>query len=77
MSGQRFCGEIRGNEFIPTTKCPGIIKVQIRVFAEAPVEFLELFGKLTGSCCICGRTLTNEESVIRGIGPICAQRFGI
>lgn len=34
------------------------------------------FGKLYGVCCICGRTLTNEESIAAGIGPICAGKQG-
>lgn len=34
------------------------------------------FGKLYGTCVMCGRTLTNEESIARGIGPICASRQG-
>lgn len=33
------------------------------------------YGHRTGSCCVCGRTLTNPESVAAGIGPICAGRF--
>lgn len=33
-------------------------------------------GKQTGSCAICGRHLENAESVERGIGPICADKFG-
>lgn len=43
---------------------------------EAEQVFSE-FGKNFGTCCICGRDLTNEESVAQGIGPICRQRaFG-
>lgn len=35
------------------------------------------FGKLYGTCAICGRTLTNELSIAIGIGPICGGReFG-
>lgn len=34
------------------------------------------YGRMTGNCGCCGRALTNEESVARGIGPICAERFG-
>ncbi len=26
-------------------------------------------------CCICGRTLTTPESVERGIGPICVEKY--
>ncbi len=28
-------------------------------------------GKKTGTCCCCGRTLTNKLSIELGIGPIC------
>lgn len=34
------------------------------------------FGQLYGICCICGLTLTNEESIELGIGPICRQKQG-
>jgi hypothetical protein len=33
------------------------------------------YGKLYGVCCVCGRTLTNEESIEAGIGPVCAGKF--
>lgn len=33
------------------------------------------WGALYGTCCVCGRTLTNEESIEAGIGPICASKF--
>lgn len=35
------------------------------------------YGKETGSCCLCGALLTNEESVKAGIGPICGGRWKI
>jgi len=33
------------------------------------------YGKRTGQCCQCGRTLTVKESIEAGIGPICAGKF--
>ena len=33
------------------------------------------FGALYGTCCVCGRTLTNEESIEYGIGPVCRTRY--
>lgn len=43
---------------------------------DAESVFAE-YGKRFGVCCMCGRELTNEESVAAGIGPICQQRaFG-
>jgi hypothetical protein len=35
------------------------------------------FGHKTGACGCCGRELTQELSVKTGIGPVCAERFGI
>lgn len=32
-------------------------------------------GRETGICAICGRELTNPESIARGMGPVCAERF--
>lgn len=33
------------------------------------------YGKATGVCGICFRTLSNPNSLARGIGPICAKKF--
>lgn len=33
------------------------------------------FGALYGTCCVCGRTLTDEKSIAAGIGPICAGKM--
>lgn len=32
------------------------------------------FGRETGTCCSCGRALTNPASIEAGIGPVCAGR---
>lgn len=34
------------------------------------------FGHLHGVCFVCCRALTDPESVKRGIGPVCATKFG-
>lgn len=38
------------------------------------VEEAKAWGALYGSCCVCGRVLTKEESIADGIGPVCAAR---
>lgn len=38
------------------------------------LEQAKKFGALYGTCCVCGRTLTDETSIAEGIGPICAGR---
>jgi hypothetical protein len=32
-------------------------------------------ARVTGSCCICGKTLTDKLSLERGIGPECIQHL--
>ncbi len=32
-------------------------------------------GEVT--CCICGKPLTKEESIARGMGDVCAERYGL
>jgi hypothetical protein len=39
-------------------------------------EAAETYGRTFGACALCGRTLTNPESIERGIGPVCASRAG-
>ena len=34
------------------------------------------YGHEIGACGVCSRTLTNDESRERGIGPICAEKMG-
>lgn len=45
--------------------------------AEAPLESMKAYGRRTGTCCMCGRELTNKESIEAGIGPICAGNWGV
>ena len=33
------------------------------------------YGKATGSCGICSKTLTDPKSIEAGIGPVCAKKF--
>lgn len=46
------------------------------VIAKNPQRYLEAYGKLIGKCGVCGLRLTNDESRARGIGPICAGKWG-
>lgn len=39
-------------------------------------QAISQYGKQTGSCGCCGRTLTDPISVRLGIGPICLDRYG-
>lgn len=53
---------------------PGAMR-NIKATDRMSIEDAAEFGKRTGTCCNCGRTLTNPDSIDAGIGPICAQKF--
>jgi Family of unknown function (DUF6011) len=46
------------------------------IIAAGVQEATERFGRELGICGICGRSLTDDESRARGIGPICAALRG-
>lgn len=54
---------------------PGLIN-RIRLEGRRmTLEDAKEFGDLYGMCCVCGRTLTNEESIEASIGPVCSGRL--
>jgi len=42
---------------------------------DITLEEAKAYGRKTGSCYMCGRELTKQESIDAGIGPICAGKF--
>lgn len=48
----------------------------VPVWQPLTLDQAAAFGHATGTCLVCARTLTDPESVARGIGPVCAARFG-
>jgi hypothetical protein len=49
-------------------------KFILDAIAKDPKAASLRFGREIGECGICGRTLTDEQSRARGIGPICAAK---
>lgn len=54
---------------------PGVVN-KIQPQTKMTLEAAKHYGKLYGMCMVCGRTLTDEESVTKGIGPVCEEKFG-
>lgn len=60
----------------PATKMyVGEIREQLQKIIEDPRAATIAYGRLTGTCGVCGRPLEDEASVAAGIGPICAGRL--
>lgn len=52
----------------------------LAVEAETPKAYLcevKLSARRTSHCGICGLTLENAQSIAAGIGPICADNYGL
>jgi len=48
---------------------------KIRASHRMTLEEAARFGQITGTCGHCGRTLTDEDSIAAGIGPVCAGKY--
>lgn len=75
--GEGYYGTFSHNgDFFPNATCKAdYIELLQRVESGGLAEVASI-GLLTGSCCICGRTLVAEGSIESGIGPICADKVG-
>lgn len=69
----------RGQEYgiqTPGNKYEGKIIEQLRAILADPKAAALEYAKLTSRCGVCNRPLENEESVARGMGPVCASKWG-
>ena len=74
-AGRVFVKQIVGDDEQRLSQKQGL--AIIAKIAEAGAEAASArYGHEIGECGICGRTLTNDESRERGIGPVCAAKAG-
>lgn len=74
----RYVGSIRRGTYVPNSSGDdaGIAAESFASIAESGVEeALRMHGYEFGNCGVCGRTLSNDESVKLGIGPVCRERL--
>jgi hypothetical protein len=64
------------DKFLRSRECSDELAAIVAKVAADPKAAAEAHGHEYGQCSCCGRELTNPESVARGIGPICADRWG-
>lgn len=78
-SGNQYAKELKvrvrgGDAEVWFEYAPGMVG-RLRDEHKMCLEEAKQFGALYGTCCVCGRTLTNEESIAEGIGPVCRGKF--
>ena len=71
-----YLGKITEGRFIRSRECSPEQEAEVLAVCADPKAAAVAYGRRTGECCICGRELTNKESIELGIGPICAEKFG-
>lgn len=76
-SDDTYLGKITPEDkFITSRDCTAADSETVARVAADPAAAATAHGHAYGYCSCCGRELTNPESVARGIGPICADRWG-
>jgi hypothetical protein len=73
--GRTFVSVQAGPNLIPLREA-GSRRAILRRIAEDPQAAMLRYGLELGHCGSCGAELTNAESRARGIGPICAAKYG-
>lgn len=76
-AGETYLGKVSPQgEFRRSFDCSATDEEIIVSVGRDPLAEAVSHGKRTGHCAICSRKLTDPESVDRGIGPVCATKFG-
>ena len=76
LFGSGYYGSFeRDGTFRPTKQCAPEMIAKLQDVEARGIEAVKEIGRLTGICCVCGRTLTNEASIEEGIGPVCSGRM--
>jgi hypothetical protein len=70
-----YLGKIADGKFYAVPSCDAATKAKVMEFIADPKAAAEAYGQTTGTCCICNATLVSKWKE-RGIGPICAQKYG-
>lgn len=71
-----YLGKILGGSFFRSRDCTEETEKAVLAVASDPETAAVAYGKRYGVCSVCDRDLSDEKSVERGIGPVCAKRMG-
>jgi hypothetical protein len=70
----KYLGKVTPNRL--DSRLSDDVKDVLMEAASDPLTAAIRYGKVSGECSCCGRELTDPLSIERGIGPICADKFG-
>lgn len=70
-----YLGKIQFGRFIKSGECDATAEQEVLSVCADPEQAAIAFGRRFGICSCCGRELTVKESIDRGIGPICFEKY--
>ena len=73
---ERKLGYFKGGKFFRQGAATDVEAAAILAVAASPFDAVKAYAQAWSACGICGQTLFNAESIERGIGPICAAKYG-
>lgn len=72
----RYLGKVMGGKFLKVRECDATSEQAVVNVCAQPADAAVAYGKRYGECAVCGRELTDGTSIDRGIGPVCAEKYG-
>lgn len=72
-----YAGKVKDGKFFGLKTAPDGIVSKLEQISKDPLSSAVAFGKKTGNCSMCNRDLTRHDSIERGVGPICAEKWGL
>ena len=73
-----YLGKVQDGSFIPNLRTINeTVQADIVKALGDPSSATIRYGRVTGCCGVCSRELTTTESIERGIGPVCAENYGL
>lgn len=70
-------GKIEQGKFLAVRAAADDTADKLVAIAKDPLGAALRYGRRTGRCSCCGRELTKHTSIDAGIGPICAEKWGL
>lgn len=76
-NGETYLGKIVGDQFHASRDAGPETLGLLQMVAEDPTAEAIKYARRTGRCGCCGHTLVDPVSIRAGIGPICAENWGL
>lgn len=72
-----YLGKLMDGKFHAAYGAPNDVSDRLLAIAADPTGESIKYARKTGNCGCCGRELVDPVSILAGIGPICATKWGL